>query len=195
MIGYYYYLTKIRPYFTQTEKADYTLILFTLLTILVFGVLSLRPLAAATLRAYTQLREGERYETELTEKILSLDRAGTVFFSSPEIAQLGAIIPEGHTQPQIIQALDNDARKAGFQLKSVIFRPQKQDPTSGEVGSYVFDFFASGPRGSLITLLRELENGQLIQLDLLQTSLRLGEGGATLEVVGRGKAFYIFDDH
>ena len=191
MIGYYYYLTKIRPYFTQTEKADYTLILFTLLTILVFGVLGLRPLAAATLRAYTQLREGERYETELTEKIVALNQAGTVFFSAPEIAQLGEIIPEGHTQPQIIQALDNDARTAGFQLRSVTFSTPKQSAVSGEVDSYVFNFLALGPQRSLVTLLKELEDGQLIQLDLLQTSLRLGERSTSLEVLGHGKAFYI----
>ena len=191
MIGYYYYLTKIRPYFTQTERADYTLILFSLLTVLVFGVLGLRPLAAATLRGYTQLQEGERYETELTEKIISLNQAGTSFFSSLEISQLGAIVPEGHTQPQILQALDNDAATAGMTMKGVVFRPQEQVPPIGEIGFYIFDFFASGPDDSLPTFLTELERGQLVQLELLQTSLRLEEGGAELEVSGRGKAFYL----
>ena len=62
MIGYYYYLTKIRPYFTQTEKTDYTLIIFSLLTVLVFGFFGIRPLATATLKAYRPLPEGERYQ-------------------------------------------------------------------------------------------------------------------------------------
>ena len=82
MIGYYYYLTKIRPYFTQTEKTDYTLIIFSLLTVLVFGFFGIRPLATKTLKAYAQLREGERYENELTEKIIALNQAGNSFFSS-----------------------------------------------------------------------------------------------------------------
>ncbi|MEX0888131.1 MAG: hypothetical protein WD940_00630 [Patescibacteria group bacterium] len=191
MVGYYYYLTKIRPYFTQTEKADYTLILFSILTVLVFGLLGIRPLAAATIRAHGQLQEGERYENELTEKILSLNQAGTVFFSSLEISQLGAIVPEGHTQSQIIQALDNDVAAAGMTLRGVVFRPQEQTPASGEIGFYVFDFFAEGPDDSLPAFLTELGRGQLIQLELLQTSLRLEEGGTELEVSGRGKAFYL----
>jgi hypothetical protein len=191
MIGYYYYLTKIRPYFTQTERADYTLLIFSLLTVLIFGFFGFRPLAAAALKAYNQIREGERYETELTEKIISLNQAGSSFFSSTEISQLGAIIPEGHTQPQIIQALDNDAGSAGFLLKSVVFHPQEKTVAAGEINSYVFDFFASGPEKSLIAFLKELEEGQLIQLELFQTSLRRQEGSTSLEIIGRGKAFYL----
>lgn len=191
MVGYYYYLTKIRPYFTQPEKSDHTLILFSLVTVLVFGILGLRPLAAATLKAYTQLREGERYETELTGKILALNQAEATFFSSLEISQLGAITPEGHTQPQILQALDNDAAAAGMTLKGVIFRPQEQVPAAGEIDFYIFDFFASGSESSLTAFLKELGEGQLIQLELLQTSLHLEEGGAALEISGRGKAFYL----
>ncbi|KRT67779.1 MAG: hypothetical protein XU08_C0001G0189 [candidate division WWE3 bacterium CSP1-7] len=191
MIGYYYYLTKIRPYFTQTEKTDYTLIAFSLLTVLVFGFLGIRPLAAAALKAYAQLREGERYENELTEKIIALNQAGNSFFSSAEVSQLGTIIPEGHTQPQIIQALDNDAVSAGFQLKSVVFRPQEKTVSQREINFYVFDFFASGPQKSLVAFIKELEKGQLIQIEFFQTSLRREEGGTSLEVVGRGKAFYL----
>src|SRR3990167_298670 len=175
MIGYYYYLTKIRPYFTQTEKTDYTLIAFSLLTVLVFGFLGIRPLAAAALKAYAQLREGERYENELTEKIIALNQAGNSFFSSAEVSQLGTIIPEGHTQPQIIQALDNDAVSAGFQLKSVVFRPQEKTVSPGETNFYVFDFFASGPQKSLVAFIKELEKGQLIQIEFFQASLRSEE--------------------
>ena len=191
MVGYYYYLTKIRPYFTQTEKTDYTLMLLSLLTILVFGILGLRPLAAATLNAYRQLQEGERYETQLTEKILSLNQAAATFFSSPEVEQLGGIIPEGHPQPQILQALDRDAGAAEVTIRSIVFRPQEQEPIVGEIGSYTLDFFAAGPQESLVNFLQELEKGQLFQLESLQTALKFEEGGASLEIVGRGKAFYL----
>lgn len=191
MIGYYHYLTKIRPYFTQPERSDSTLIFFTLLTVLIFGIFGLRPLGAATAKAYSQLQEGERYENELTEKILALNQAGASFFSSAEISQLGTIVPEGQTQPQILQALGNDAAAAGITLKSVVFRPLEQDPAPGEVGFYIFNFFASGPRKSLLTFLKGLETGQLIQLELLQTSLRFEEGGTALEIAGRGRAFYL----
>ncbi|MDP1710570.1 MAG: hypothetical protein Q8L46_01365 [candidate division WWE3 bacterium] len=198
MIGYYYYLTKIRPYFTQTEKADYTLLLFSLFTVLIFGVFGLRPLTIATANAYRQLSEGERYETQLTEKILSLNQAAATFFSSPEIEQLGGIVPDGHTQPQIIQALDRDAAAAGVILRSLVFHPQEsgtQDlpdgSQEGKISFYTFDFFATGPEKSLSAFLQELEKDQLLQLESLQTTRQLEEGGASLEMVGRGKAFFL----
>lgn len=191
MVGYYYYLTKIRPYFNQSEKADYTLLIFSLFTVLVFGILGLRPLLAATANAYRQLHEGERYENEITEKILALNQAATVFSEAPEIEQLGEIVPNGHTQPQIIQALDRDAAVSGVTLKSVVFRIPEGEAVSEGVSFYIFDFFAVGPEKSLVSFLQELDKGQLIQLELLQTNRLVEEGGASVEMTGRGKAFYI----
>lgn len=201
MIGYYYYLTKIRPYFNQTQKADYTLLLFSLFTFLVFGIFGLRPLIAATVNAYRQLSEGERYETQLTEKILSLNQAAANLFSSPEIEQLGGIVPEGRAQPQIIKALDRDAAAGGVTLRSVVFHPQENgtpvlpngSPES-KISFYTFDFFGTGPEKSLTSFLVELQEGQLIQLEFLQTTRQIEEGSASLEMAGRGKAFYIFND-
>jgi len=191
MIGYYYYLSKIRPYFVQPEKSDYTLLLFSLLTVLVFGFLGILPLSAKTLEAFTQLREGERYETELAQKIVALNQAGAAFFSAPEISQLGAIIPEGNAQPQILQALDNDAAASGMVLKGVVFRTSEQTPSPGEIGSYVFDFFAEGPERTANAFFKALEQGQLIQLELVQTARRTESGGVRLEISGRGRAFYL----
>lgn len=201
MIGYYYYLTKIRPYFNQSQKADYTLLLFSLFTVLIFGIFGLRPLIAATVNAYRQLSEGERYETQLTEKILALNQAAANFFSSPEIERLGAIVPEGRAQPQIIQALDRDAAAGGVTLRSVVFRPQENgepnlpdDSLESEINFYTFEFFGTGPEKSLTSFLAELQEGQLIQLEFLQATRQLEEGDHSLEMAGRGKAFYIFDD-
>ncbi len=191
MVGYYYYLTKIRPYFTQSERADYSLLTLTLITILIFGVLGLRPLISSTASAYAQLQQGKEYEAVLTEKILAVNQAATNFFSaSNEIEQLSGIVPEGPSQPQVIQELDRDAGTAATILKSISFHPQEEKQT-GAVGSYIFDLFATGTEGQLLPFLKELEKGQLLELQSLQTSLRFEQGGATLEVVARAKAFFI----
>lgn len=190
MIGYYYYLTKIRPYFTQSEKTDYTLIIFTVLTVLIFGAFGLRPLISSTTRAYTQLRNGERYETDLVEKIGAINQASANFFSAADsLGNLGAIVPEGPSQPQVIQELDRDAGTAGITLKSVAFRPP-EGKGSGVIGTHVFDFFATGPDTQLLPFLDELESGQLLELQSINTNLRLEEGGTTMEINGRAVSFF-----
>ena len=191
MIGYYYYLTKIRPYFTQSEKTDYTLLLFTLLTVLLFGAFGLRPLISSSVRAYSQLKDGERYETQLAEKIVAINQASTNLFSAADaLGDLGGIVPEGSSQPQVIQELDRDAGTALVTLKSVTFRPQEEEQ-AGKVGSHTFDFFATGTDSQLLPFLEELESGQLLEIQALQTNLRFEEGGRTMEMIGRAKSFFI----
>ncbi len=191
MIGYYYYLTKIRPYFTQSEKTDYTLLIFTILTVFFFGAFGIRPLISSTVRAYTQLKDGERYETQLADKIGAINQASANFFSSAEsLGNLGGIVPEGPSQPQVIQELDRDAGTAGITLKSVSFRPP-EGGESGRVGTHTFDFFATGSDTQLLPFLNELEKGQLLEIQALQTNLRFEEGGRTMEVIGRAASFFI----
>lgn len=191
MIGYYYYLTKIRPYLTQSEKTDYTLLFLTLLTVLLFGAFGLRPLISSSVRAYSQLKDGERYETQLVEKIVAINQASANLSSAQDaLGNLGGIMPEGPSQPQVIQELDQDAGAALVTLKSVVFHPQGEEGPE-RVGTHTFDFFATGADTQLLSFLNELEKGQLLEIQALQTNLRSEEGGRTMEIIGRARSFFI----
>jgi len=190
MVGYYYYLTKIRPYFTQSERADYSLLILSVLTILIFGVFGLLPLISSTVKAYSQLRDGKRYESALAENINAINQASANFLSaSSEIEKLSAIVPEGPSQPQVIRALGQDAGAAAMTLQSVSFHPQEDQ--AGAVGFYTLDLFATGGQNRLLSFLKNLEKGQLLELQSLQTNLRSEEGKTTLEVSAQVKAFFI----
>lgn len=186
MIGYYSYLAKIRPYFNQAEKTDYTLIFLTILTLALFGVLGLRPLLSSTFGAYSQLKEGKIYEATLVEKSIALEQAQHNLLSlSPQLDDLNEIVPKGTSQPDLLQELFQDAGEAGITLEAVNFH---EGDGSGEES---FDLSASGPTEGLTVFLEALEKGRLVAIDSLQTILQSEEGGDFWTVIIEGRSFFI----
>lgn len=187
MLGYYYYTSKIRPYLTEPEKSAYTTGSFTFMIIIFFGFLIFKPLLASTMEIYSELRAGSTYETVLTEKLIALDQAERSLSSiTSQMDSLEEVVPQGSSQPNLIQELSEDAGQAGVTLDTISF--EKPEEATNLIS---FNFFATGPTESLTLLLEELEKGRLVSLKELKVTLRQDEKQRTWNIAIKGGALFI----
>jgi len=155
-------------------RAGLPLLLLSLLTLTLFGFFGLRPLLISTLSVYSQLRGGAAYEVALAAQIEALASAKKNFAGVEErLEEIEAAIPQGPSQPELIQELSLDAGRGGVDLRSVFFRGREE---GGEIGSDIFDLAAEGEGEGLVPFLKELEEGRLIVIESLQAVLRREKG-------------------
>lgn len=189
MLGYYSYLRRIRPYFFLTARPDYTILLLSLLTIIVFGVFGFRPLLSTTFFEYFEVQKGKAYEETLLQKIEALTKAkGNLSAIANRMGEIDATVPNGSSQSALIQELSLDAGRSGVELSALTFRERK---TTGTIGNDVFELAASGEEANLIRFLQELEKGRLIKIDSWQVVLRRESFGRGMVVAVKGGAFFI----
>jgi hypothetical protein len=181
MIGYYYYTTKIRPYLTEPERSSYSFGFLTVLTIILFGFLVLRPIVSSSYNAYLELKSAASYNSALSEKMISLNQAKANFgIISSKLDQIEAAVPKGVSQPELIQELAADAGEAGATLNSTSFKDED-----------TFTMSLTGPTAGLTSLMEALEEGRVITLEGVQASLRQAETINLWDISVEGKAVYI----
>ena len=188
MLGYYYYTTKVRRYLVEEERASYTFAITTFLVIAAFAVLLFGPLLASTINAYNQLKRGEEYETEITEKIVALGEAKRNFTQIvPQLGTLEKDVPKGTSQSSLVEDLYSDANQSQTIVTSIQF-PQTEDEA---IGQTLFTLYATTFEETFETFLENLEKGRLLSIVTLQASTRDDEGQTLWDVTLNAEALYI----
>lgn len=106
MIGYRYYHQNIRPYLYETEKKKYSLLGFTLFSLVFFGAFAVRPSLVTISELLEQIERAREAEIILEQKIKDLSQAQITYQSLGKDLELTEeALPVEASVPDILQRL------------------------------------------------------------------------------------------
>ncbi|MCG2685934.1 type 4a pilus biogenesis protein PilO [Candidatus Parcubacteria bacterium] len=124
----YKYLRSIRPYLTQPEKKVYTIVGMTLLSLLIFIPLAIRPTLITLSRLLKEIEDGQTALAQLDTKIAALSQAQTNYRQlEPDRNLLKSALPDAPTVDELLEDLALTAGRHRLSLES--FQTKKAAPT------------------------------------------------------------------
>jgi len=172
----YKYLRRVRPYLTQPEKKVYTIVGMTLLALLVFIPLAIRPTLTTLSRLLKEIEDGQTALVKLDTKIAALSQAQTNYRQlEPDQNLLESALPDTATVDELLEDLALTAGRHHLSLES--FQTKKVVPPTGDRRRHTlnFDIEFKGAFENFEKALAEIEaNPRLLkvaQVTVAQSSL------------------------
>lgn len=179
MIGYKYYHRRIRPYFYAPQKKPYTFLGMTLLSLVIFGALAIRPSLATIFRLTQEVKEARAASGILEQKINDLSQAQINYqLFKKDLSLVDEALPAEADVPYLLEQLALVAGNHNILLRETKFEAVAEDAELG-VNVLPFTVKVEGTLSDVEKLVAELEEG-VRQIDF--EKVKIAEGGAEVEL-------------
>ncbi len=176
VIGYKYYGRNIRPYLYSPEKKHYTILGFTLFSLVVFGAFAIRPSLFTISKLNREVKKAREAKTLLEEKTNNLSQAQINYQLALEDLELvDKALPKSASVPAILENLALAAGRNNVVLSETTFEEAGGD---GSLKTLPFTVTVAGDFASVEKFISELENG-VRQMDVQR--VKMSRGGEKLE--------------
>lgn len=172
MIGYRYYHQNIRPYLYDTEKKKYSLLGFTLFSLVFFGAFAIRPSLVTIFGLWGELEKAREAEAILEQKIKDLSQSQILYQSlGKDLILVEEALPHSAQVPAVLQRLALVGGRFNVSVLNAKFEPIEIG--SGGLRFLPFSVTLSGQFKDLKQAITALESG-VRQLNIKKVKITQG---------------------
>lgn len=193
---YFRYYTYIKPIANIPIVKNYSPIIFTLVTLIVFIFFAIKPTVETITVLQKKLVNAQEVLNKVNKKAESLSLGKENYEQlNPDIkSKIQAAVPDDVALKSLIQtleknALQNEASISALQIQPVVIEAKAESP-AGKLSELNFIFNIEGQYLNLVSLLQDLETGaRLISVD--NVVINKLDQSQTLLMSITGKAYYL----
>lgn len=184
---------KLFPVAQTKHVRDYTTLLLTLFSVILFGIFAISPTIDTILELRKTLADNEIANQALEEKLVALDSLQTQYNNfGPTLERIENAIPNEPEVPMLLARIQTIAREQGVTISD--FNVQKvalDNPPSGRVpASFTFTFSISAPYENTMSFLSSLYDFDRIITVEEVTMEKPSQSLSPLDTLITAKAYY-----
>lgn len=157
--GYRYYHRYVLPLISEEDKKAYAILTLSLLALIVFGGLAIRPALITLFGLRRELKEGRQLYEQLEDKINNINVASHNLRQLQEQLSLTEqALPDGPHTPELLSTISALFEQNSLIIQTAIVNPVHPHPNWPQVGVVPIHLYIRGPSANVFQTIADLEN-------------------------------------